>query len=428
VNGFDDAVPIEIRPTIDGKATDTSDLYAYWSDARSWRSAHLMERTESSLRIPPVKPGNHSVLVAKMKGERVTHFSRIVRFEVPHDETLVLDVPLREVHPIEGVLSKNVPRPIVDGRVVVHTVPPGGDNDASVGWSTWVPIRADGTFTVESWPTDEEIQLIALCNGFIAGSGDDPPSYEGPETDFYLRPQVFDPLESSSITVEMEPLVPIAVETIDQESQPVAGVTVEAWPNVGWWNVGSQIYCESPLIKGERFLKYRSTESASDGSLPQPFRAVSGRNGIASLQLPAGKRTMGIVSDVYELPVYLGRRYARTELTAGEPKKITMHLQDKGTEQLADWDKLAGVVFGCSTREGRRILALPGVNEKMQEFTERFRDAKSYNDPELLARSYAVVASAFAEIEDFAEAARWYKKASEAMKDTNQDPADDRQE
>ncbi|TWT56296.1 hypothetical protein CA85_42970 [Allorhodopirellula solitaria] len=76
---LDDAVPIELRPMIDGKPADTSNLYAFWSDGRSGRG-HTMARTETSLRLPPVRPGSHSVLVAKMDGDRVTHFSRIVDF------------------------------------------------------------------------------------------------------------------------------------------------------------------------------------------------------------------------------------------------------------------------------------------------------------------------------------------------------------
>ena len=135
--------------------------------------------------------------------------------------------------------------------------------------------------------------------------------------------------------------------------------------------------------------------------------------------MPEGKRSLWILSGAYELPIHLGARRARTELVSGETSEVTMLMQAKGTEQLSDWDSLAGVVFGCSTREGRRILALPGVSEKMEEFTERFREAKAKDDPELLAGAYAVVAGAFADIEDFGEAARWYEKASQQQQQEN---------
>lgn len=413
---LEDAVPIELRPMIDGKPTEASNLYAFWSGVRSGKSGFTLERTASTLRLPPLKPGSQSVLVAKMDGDRVTHFSRIVDFEVPRDGEFAMDVPLSKVAPIEGALSDNVPRPVTAGRIKVQTVPPHDSETRRVSWSTWVPIRADGTFTLDAWPIDEKVQLIALCDGFIASSGEAPLEYEGPDVNSYLLPQVFDSVALSPITVQMVPLVECVVKMIDEESQPVAGVTVESCPNVGWWNGGAQIYC-APLYKTERFLKYRRSETSIDRALPQPFRTSSDRNGIAKLELPEGKRSLWILSGAYELPIHLGARRARTELVSGETSEVTMLMQAKGTEQLSDWDSLAGVVFGCSTREGRRILALPGVSEKMEEFTERFREAKAKDDPELLAGAYAVVAGAFADIEDFGEAARWYEKASQQQQE-----------
>ena len=176
-----------------------------------------------------------------MDGDRVTHFSRIVDFEVPRDGEFAMDVPLSKVAAIEGALSDNVPRPVTAGRIKVQTVPPHDSETRRVSWSTWVPIRADGTFTLDAWPIDEKVQLIALCDGFIASSGEAPLEYEGPDVNSYLLPQVFDSVALSPITVQMVPLVECVVKMIDEESQPVAGVTVESCPNVGWWNGGAQI-------------------------------------------------------------------------------------------------------------------------------------------------------------------------------------------
>jgi hypothetical protein len=73
------------------------------------------------------------------------------------------------------------------------------------------------------------------------------------------------------------------------------------------------------------------------------------------------------------MPVFLGSHDMRIKLVNGETTETTLHLQPRGTENLGEGDRLAGVVFGCSTREGRRICALPGVHQKVEEFSARFR-------------------------------------------------------
>ena len=145
--------------------------------------------------------------------------------------------------------------------------------------------------------------------------------------------------------------------------RPIAGVKVTSWPNVGWWNSGSQVYCH-PLVRGERLLRDRDYETAIDDALPQPFQAVTDAKGKATLNLPVGKEDLTVESNVYELPAILGHRWARVMLSSNEDTEVTLRLQPRGTEKLGDWDKLAGVVFGCSTREGRRICGAPGRPEK----------------------------------------------------------------
>ena len=108
---------------------------------------------------------------------------------------VVVDVPLKPVQRIEGALSDDVPRPITNGRIKFRTLNRSAE-DERVRWFSWVPIRSDGTFAVEAWPTGEKIQLIALCDGYIAKSGKAPAECENPHDradDPFNRPQVFDP-------------------------------------------------------------------------------------------------------------------------------------------------------------------------------------------------------------------------------------------
>jgi hypothetical protein len=413
---LDYGVPVELRPTILGESTDTDDLFAFWSDGRSWQAGDSMERTgESTLRLPPLKPGAHSVLVAKMEGERVTHISEILNFEVLSKEGPPVDLALKPAKPIEGVLSDNVPRPVTNGRIKLQTLVPSGESDSRVTWFSWVPIRADGTFAVESWPAGEKIQLIALCDGFIAQSGQAPAECENPrdpDKDPFNRPQVFDASGQQPITVEMERLVQCVVMAVDEQNKPVAEITVGSCPNVGWWNSGSQIYCGT-LVRGERLLRVRDYQACLENDFPPPFQATTDARGNATLELPEGKESLYVDSDLYELTVLLGRRDVPVGMVAGEVSKVTLRLQPSGTEKLGEWDKLAGVVFGCSTKEGRRICALPQVRKKMDEFTKRFRAAQNQRDPKLLSEAYTIVSEAFADINDIEEAAKWQQKAAE---------------
>ena len=295
-----------------------------------------------------------------------------------------------------------------------QTLAPSAADWNRVVWFSWVPVRHDGSFTIEAWPEGELIQVTALCDGFIATSGRAPAAVvdrRDPASDRFQRPQVFDPSDQQPIAVSMEPLVRCVVTAVDEDDKPVAGIRIASWPNVGWWNDGSQIYCGT-LVRSERQIRLRDYDASIDAPFPPPFEAVTDGTGSATLELPAGREQVTVVADLYELPIMLGHRHASIELVAGKTTQTTLRLQPKGTERLGEWGKLAGVVFGCSTREGRRICALPEVNQKMREFTLRFRDAKSQRDPQLLAEAYTLVADAFANVGDLAESVKWRRWSS----------------
>jgi hypothetical protein len=414
--------PVVVRPQMEGDADDAGEIFALWSDGRSWRSDSAPKKlADGSLEIPAMPPGANSVLLITLDGERATHFSKITDFELEAGEQKELDMPLRPAIRVTGSLSDNVPRPVKNGRVKVETLPPSAGDYNRVMWFGWAPVKEDGTFTVDAWPAGEPMQLIALCDGAIAESGEAPSVVENPpdrDKDFFIRPQVFEKLDQP-IEVAMTKLQTCIVRTVDEDDAPVAGVEVYSGPNVGWWNHGSQIYCH-PLIRHERLLRNRDYFDAEDKDYPQPFTAVSNAQGEARLYLPIGKEDLYARSEVYELPVFLGRRDVDVELTADKPAEATLRLQPRGTDQLGQWDKLAGVVFGCSTREGRRICALPGVQAKMAEFTRRFREAKDQRDPQLLAEAYAAVAEAFTGVGDLEQAALWRGKAAEQREKAEQ--------
>jgi hypothetical protein len=406
---------VTVRPMDDGSPT-TDEVFALWSDGRSWLpGAALKKLDDGSLELSAIPSGDNSVLLVKLDGERATHFSKIVDFKVTAGERSTIDVELKPAAHIKGALSASVPRPVRNGRIKVWTLDPLTGQHNRVRWFTWAPVQPDGTFFLD-WPADEPVQLLALCDGYMAESGKAPDVVEpppDPKIDPYIRPQVF-PVGNHRIEVAMVPLARCVAQAIDGDTQAIAGVKVVSWPNVGWWNSGSQVYC-SPLERGELVLRGREYESSLDKTIPPPFQAETDGQGRAILELPAGERQLTVNSDVYELPAFLGRRDVKVMLDPNEVVETVLRLQPRGTEKLGEWDKLAGVVFGCSTREGRRICALPGVQEKIDDITKRFREAKDQRDPTLLSEAYTTVAEAFVGVGDLEEAAKWREKANEQM-------------
>ncbi len=80
---------------MDGKPTSLDDLFAIWSDGRSSKPDVAPEKmSDGTLKFRGLSPGKNSVILAKLDGERVTHFSKITDFELKVGEAKSIDVPL----------------------------------------------------------------------------------------------------------------------------------------------------------------------------------------------------------------------------------------------------------------------------------------------------------------------------------------------
>ncbi len=416
------AASIEIEPLIDSQPVETDELYAIWSNQRSWQVDGTPEKLASGkLRIDGFLPGPNSVLIIRMVDDTITHFSEIKQLEMDEGSVNELAMPLLPVVRIVGKLSANVPRPVRDGRVLARTIPRKSIANRTM-WTDWTPVAEDGSFEFNAWPQNEPIQLIALCDDFIATSGKAPNKELEFPNDGYHRPHAFNAGETE-IIIPMMPLVPVSVTVTNQDKVPVAGLDLGTSPNVGWWNYGAQIY-GLPMVSGKKLLRQREYLKAAENPYPNMFRGLTDSRGQITFRLPLGKQYLEVLSDAYELPIELGRRAGRPLVEEGKPLQISLRVQPIGTEMLGDWDKLAGVVYGCSTVEGHRILALPGMKEKVKEFVEQFSDAKNQENPELLAEAYLTLAAAFLSVDDQQEALKWRKKAKELQLSGHVPPSD----
>jgi len=414
---LEQGAPVKIVPLQNGKPAPLEGLYALWSDGRSWQSgAKLSTTADGALRIPPMPAGKGQVLIARLDGEHVTHFSSIIQLELENGQTQHRRVELQPAARLEGKLSDNVPRPVTNGRLKVQSLP---RKRASLGnsfeWLTWAPIAEDGTFVIESWPAGEAAQVIALSDRYIAKSARVPKVIEKEVGDVgsFRGPQVFLPTDfKNTLEVEMTPLVGCDIQTVDDSGSALAGVKVSSYPNVSWWNGGNQAYCTS-LVRGACLLKERDYYSCVDDAYSFPFKTTTDDNGQGTLYLPAGKQVLSAKHQKYELPIVRGRRHRRIQLSAGKRNSAKLVLQPKGKEYLGEWDKLAGLLFGCTGEECQRLLEDPTLRNKMEKVRLQLDQAEDPTDPKLLKNIYQDISAAFDELGDEQEVTKWRRKAEE---------------
>jgi hypothetical protein len=376
---------IDLKPLIAGKTVPLDQIYALWSNPRTWRSDGAPESLASGyLRIHGFLPGENRVLLARMVDDVIPHFSNVECIEVKQGSVHEVEMELVPSVQIVGRLSDNVPRPVRHGRVVARNIPPSSES-SHPRWTDWTEVSADGEFVFDSWPRGEAIQIIALCDGFIATSGKAPTHDLKQSEDSYYRPHAFN-VADQKMVVPMTALVPVTITATNQENAPVSGLDIAVSPNVGWWNYGSQIYGLN-MVRGKKLLSQREFRKIAENPYPSMFRGLTDSRGKITFQLPEGTQYLEVLSDQYELPISLGSRDVKIRVREGNPLDIKLRVQPIGTEQLGDWDRLAGVVYGCSTMEGRKLLELPGMKEKVDEFVKKFSEAKNQQDPELLSEA-----------------------------------------
>ncbi|MDZ4657638.1 MAG: hypothetical protein SH868_08670 [Bythopirellula sp.] len=405
---------VEITPLENGKPAEFEGLYAVWSDNRPSQTDGVPVKTQDGhLQRPAMPPGSGQVLLARIIDGRATHFSSIIDLELKAQERLQREVDLRPAVQISGMLSDNVPRPVKNGRVAILTLEKDPSKE-NVNWVAWSTVAEDGSFKIEAWPAGETLQLIALSDGYIAESGVAPAVAKPPrQPDPFNRPQVFLPdSQSEPLIVKMVPMVECRVDVVNEDNTPLSGVEVASCPNVGWWNYGSQIYC-GYLHSSEKYLVTRDIDLSVDSTLPAPFTVTTDEKGRTRLFLPVGKEDLYAGNDDYELPINRGRRDVEVELIAGETAQVRLVLQRKGKEFLGEWDKLAGVLFGCTGDECRRLLEDPGFRKRITGVRLKLDEAENATDPDLLRSAFAEISAAFDEVDDEEEANRWRRKADE---------------
>lgn len=415
---------LELLPALDGRELlDPPDatLHVLSSDGRGVPSANVVRSPDGkALRLEPMAPGTQSARLTLLdnRTKRATHIGPCVHFESEPGKVERFVAQLKPTVRLTGRFSDVAPRPVRNGRVVFNSLAdaPGVDG---VTWFSWAPVAENGTFVIEDWPADDPVQVTALCDGFRAASGVAPPVVKpAPKPDPFLRPQAFLPQAfAQSLTVDMTPLVRCEVVVVDAHGRPVAGAEIGSYPNVQWWNGGSNVYCRpwvSSVSKALAANDYQIDNRLPREALPtRPFYAVTDAAGRVMLELPEGKQYLYLESTTHELPVVRGDRHRRILVISGAPMLMRLAAQPKGIELQGDWDKLSGVMFGCSGPGCQRKLDNPIFAAEMKSAADELDRAADPTDSALLGRVYGRIANAFLAVGDADEAARWRRKAAQ---------------
>jgi len=271
------------------------------------------------------------------------------RIEVkPEDKSRVLikDAKVSRGTRVVGKLDENVSRPVNNGYVVAQIgFQPSGDPNNWNGywvWSDRVEIQEDGTFVFESLPSDEVLQMIPVCDGWIPKTPKPAevakffPNETGRLGRWAAVPQPIK-LEGDEVeaTLKMVKARKVRVTVVGPDDQPIVGANVGCSPNQKWFLGASQIY------GGGRVTKKYLVEEREGGDLSYKpsnrYSTVTDRNGIAELgSLPANRKSgyLVVTHDDFELPIVDRDRVFKYEFAESGVTEVTVKLQKKGTEVI----------------------------------------------------------------------------------------------
>jgi hypothetical protein len=324
---------LEVWGTVDGEPLPIDDLFPQWA-SDGHEGMHDSTVTPDGTRILPRLPAGREMLrLAYLPDDGAAMFSAIEILDL--DDGMVEQVRLRMLPAatVEGRLDAGVPRPVTGGIVVAEVINrhPDGDSGNSLQWRAWTRISEDGTFTLAPLPPGE-LQVIALCDGFIAASGL-PPASEGPNAQVspsFHCPQVFTAAEgANAIELVMAPTADCEFRVVDPDGNPITDARVSFWPNTAWWGGGSQVY-GWPLKGTIEWM----TEPDGDEPLDwtdHPFTSVTDAEGMALIRnLPARRQSYMISHDDWQLFNDETRRASgEADLKPGERITIEATMQAK---------------------------------------------------------------------------------------------------
>jgi hypothetical protein len=259
---------------------------------------------------------------------------------------------------VEGSLDPHVPRPVKRGRIVARVIH-GSDVWSTWNWAATADVAPDGTFVIESLPPDEDLQLIALCDGWVSNSpttdevqayaaqhGLSQLQYTGPDSTFVypnlyrLEGSILRPIVSMRRTADCE------VTVIDDAGRPLPDATVSFWPNQFFFMGGSNIvgtgFDAMKMLRSQIGGRKAKTD-VDRRQFSEHYAAKTNERGIAlirnlpvpgagepahpmSAMFSASHETYASTASLFPGP------HATVSLESGKTKQVTVRLHRKTAE------------------------------------------------------------------------------------------------
>ncbi|MBX7167541.1 MAG: hypothetical protein K1X74_14520 [Pirellulales bacterium] len=334
-----------VMPDAGDRVVDRQYLYLLDSAPALDYRQPLKYDSDGRLLPPRVPAGTLLLRLAYLPDDGPALFSPVQQIDLANDERREIRLTLEPCARVTGRLDDSVPRPVREGRINAATVHRVASNFwQAIDWRAVATIDGDGNFMLEGLPRGDLLQVIAVCDGYIARSGTMPErGVVEPDraSSGLLRPQAF-PLaaEANAITVAMTPTATCRIQVQGPEGQPLAGAECIFSPNVHWWDGGSQIYCDNRVSSRDilRDASRRGIDAWINPRAAAAYRGLSDAAGVAEVRnLPAGEEALMIVHSNFELPIGPGAyRAQRVNLTSGATTETSVRLQSKGHEFLGD--------------------------------------------------------------------------------------------
>jgi hypothetical protein len=269
-------------------------------------------------------------MLVKLPKEGPTLFSDVFQLRVhPAKRLRFRSIQMRPGTRVRGTLSDNVPRPL-KGYVVATSAPkPAADSwtekDPSVVWHDWVEVAPDGSFVFESLPRSGELQLIAICDGWISSTVSDEPRT-------LVAGQVFKIEDDEhSFVVKMEPTGTLDVSLVTEDGKPFTEGQISSWPNQHYLKGGSTLLgrrFRSAIQIQNQLLPPDARMAYFDDEAQIPFVRKVGPDGTATLKgLPLGfEQFLYLSHETFVLKGGADRGAIRYKVDSAEPvgKKLVV--------------------------------------------------------------------------------------------------------